>query len=221
VSELEQALVALGRDLELPASPDVTAAVRSRLTVRRPRRRLRLALAVALLLVAAVAAAFAVPQSRGALLRFLHIRGAEVTLVDRVPKLPYSGFPGARIRLVEAPRYLGRRPLLLDGQPPTEIFAEPGAVWLRYDDRGLLVAEVRTGDAAFLKKVAAGTTVTRYVVVGGEPGIWIGGPHLLELPAGTGRTAGPTLLWQHGDLTLRLEGARDLEQAQALALGFR
>ncbi|HEY6055886.1 MAG TPA: hypothetical protein VIU86_18290, partial [Gaiellaceae bacterium] len=79
MSELEQALVALGRELALPPAPDLAAAVGGRLERR---RRLRPWLVVALALLAALAVAFAVPQARSAILRFFHIRGAQVTLVD-------------------------------------------------------------------------------------------------------------------------------------------
>lgn len=220
MSELEQALVRLGHELELPAAPDVTAVVRARLRGR-PGRRLRLVLAAVAVLLAALAAAFAVPQSRGALLRFLHIPGAEVSLVDRVPHLPPSGFPGRQIRPEQAAGYLGARPLYLDGVPPDILLAERDVLQLYYASPGIRVTEVRTGGAIFLKKVA-GTTGARYVQVGGDFGIWIGGPHLLELPhAGRAGTVGKTLLWQHGAVTLRLEGATDLSAARSLALAFR
>jgi ferric-dicitrate binding protein FerR (iron transport regulator) len=58
VTPLEHALVALGRELELPPAPDLVPAVRARLESRRSRRPLVLALAAAALL--ALAAALAV-----------------------------------------------------------------------------------------------------------------------------------------------------------------
>jgi hypothetical protein len=61
------------------------------------------------------------------------------------------------------------------------------------------------------------------VPVGPDPGLWIDAPHEVVYVDGSGRTrlesarlAGRTLLWQHGDVVLRLEG--DLTRAEALAI---
>ena len=219
MSELEQALVALGQELELPPAPDVTAAVRARVATR-PRR--LWPVAVALALVVAVAAALAVPQSRGAILRFFHIRGAEVTVVDSLPRAAITGEPpGAAVRLDDAPF----RVLLPDGEPPDDVRLLGDLVWLRYgpaERPRLLVAELRTGSAVFLKKVAGQGSMVRWTTVDGEPAIWIEGrPHQLALPGGEVHLAGNTLLWQRGALTLRLEAKVGLERARALAASFR
>ena len=60
--------------------------------------------------------------------------------------------------------------------------------------------------------------------VGGEPGYWLGGAAhglIYEDPSGNirespSRLAGPTLVWERGDLTLRLEA--DVSKSRALEI---
>jgi hypothetical protein len=66
------------------------------------------------------------------------------------------------------------------------------------------------------------------VKVSGDPGFWIAGkPHVLMFLDPNGnviddsvRLAGNVLLWERGDLTLRIEGALTLDQALAVAQGI-
>lgn len=49
-------------------------------------------------------------------------------------------------------------------------------------------------------------------------GVWIEGrPHVVRFPGGSVRLAVNTLIWKHGQLTLRLEGAESLKQALTIA----
>jgi hypothetical protein len=90
---------------------------------------------------------------------------------------------------------------------------------------GLLVTEFRGATEPMLiqKFVTAETTVTPVTVDGGS-GFWLGGaPHQLAyvLPDGsiapdTLRLAGPTLVFERGDVAVRIEG--NLTEAQALAI---
>jgi hypothetical protein len=90
---------------------------------------------------------------------------------------------------------------------------------------GLLVTEFRgtVDTAVFQKFVGPDGTVTP-VSVGGGAGFWIAGaPHALGyvLPDGTLavdtlRLAGPTLVYERGDITIRIEGA--LTESQALTI---
>src|SRR5215211_7947345 len=83
MTELEQALVALGRELEFPPTPDVVGAVRERLEPRRAwRRPLVFALAA---LVVAFGIAMAVPPARSAILEFFHIGAVSVERVETLP----------------------------------------------------------------------------------------------------------------------------------------
>jgi hypothetical protein len=215
MTELERALVLLGRELELPAAPELAGAVRPRLE-RRGRRWWPVAVALA----AALAIAFAVPGSRAALLRFFHLRGAEVSIVDRLPEVPGGALQLGAPTTLDA---LGFRPLLLDGQKPDAVYRGEGVVWLRYGPAGrprALLAELN-GGVSFLKKVAGEATTVEYVMVGRYPGIWISGGHVLYLPGGHAQLARRTLIWEHDALTLRLEADVSREEAIKLALRVR
>src|SRR5262245_8333275 len=81
MSELERSLIALGAELEWPATPPVSVRLEGAPAVRR-RRGLVLGVALA---VIALALAFAVPDSRSAILRFLHLGGVTVERVTTLP----------------------------------------------------------------------------------------------------------------------------------------
>ena len=214
MTDLELELRDLAAYLEVPPAPPLLGVVLARLARRRGRRRQR-AFAVAIG-IAALAVAFAVPGSRASLLRFFHLRGATVTLVDRLPPLERRGSLGQPIPLDSAPFRL----LLPSGRRPEQVYAGDGGYWLRYP--GLLLFELESGPGAqILKKAAVGTTDVEYVDVDGEPGIWIGGRHAVYLPGGKPRAAGHVLIWKHGRLTLRLEAAVGRERALAIARSVR
>ena len=71
--------------------------------------------------------------------------------------------------------------------------------------------------------------VVEQVTVGGEPGYWFSGePHFFAYRDAAGtlreeqtRLAGNTLIWQRGDLTLRLEGELPKEEAIRIAESMR
>ena len=214
MTELELELRDLAAHLDIPAAPSLAGRVVSRLDRRRRRRRV---LAVALATgVAALAVALAVPQSRAALLRFFHIRGATVTLVDRLPPLTTHVSLGVPVAL-DATSF---RLALPSGRRPVQVYAGDGGYWLRY--RGLLIYEFESGPGTqMLKKAAIGTTDVEYVRVGSEPGIWIGGRHALYLPGGPPRVSDHALVWQHGSLTLRLEAHIGRDRAIAIARSVR
>ena len=214
MTDLELELRDLATHLDVPPAPTLLGVVRARL-VRRRRRRRGLVFAVAIGF-AALAVAFAVPGSRASLLRFFHVRGATVTLVDRLPPLESRGSLGQPIPFDGAPFRL----LLPSGHRPEQVYASDGGYWLRYP--GLLLFELESGPGTeIIKKAALGTTNVEYVDVDGEPGIWIGGRHAVYLPGGKPRAAGHTLIWKHGLLTVRLEAAVGLEQALAIARSVR
>jgi hypothetical protein len=214
MTDLELELRDLAAHLEVPPAPPLLGVVLARLARRRRRRR-RLAFAVAIGL-AMLAVAFAVPGSRASLLRFFHLRGATVTLVDRLPPLESRGSLGQPIPLDSAPFRL----LLPGGRRPEQVYAGDGGYWLRYPGLLLFEFESRPG-AEIVKKAAVGTTNVEYVDVDGEPGIWIGGRHAVYLPGGKPRAAGHVLIWQHGRLTLRLEAAVGRARALAIARSVR
>jgi hypothetical protein len=213
MTELELELRDLAAHLDMPPAPSLAGAVRARLARRRRRRRV-LALTLATV-VAALAVALVVPGSRASLLRFFHLRGATVTLVDRLPQLTPRRSLGTPIPFGKVPFRL----LLPSGHRPERVYAGDGGYWLRYP--GLLLFEYESGaGTTLLKKAAVGGDV-EYVEVGGEAGIWIGARHAVYLPGGPPRAAGHVLIWQHRLLTLRLEGAVGRERALEIAESVR
>jgi hypothetical protein len=214
MTDLELELRDLAAHLDVPPTPPLLGVVAARVARRRRQRR-GLAFAVAAG-VAALAVAFAVPGSRASMLRFFHVRGATVNLVDRLPPLTSRRTLGQPIPLDTT----SFRLLLPGGQRPSTVYAGDGGYWLRYP--GLALFEFESGDGPnVLKKVTLGKGKVEYVQVRGEPGIWIGARHALYLPGGPPVAAGRALIWQHGPVTLRLEAAVDLERALAIAQSVR
>jgi len=122
----------------------------------------------------------------------------------------------------------------------------PDAVWVRDDEGGvvtlvyrpgpgmpgqapsgvgLLVTEFRATAQPFIEKFVGPDTVVTPVRVGGANGYWItGAPSAIAytLPDGsivgeTLRLAGPTLVFERGDLSVRIEGAPAWANAVAVA----
>ena len=140
MSELERALTAVGRNLDLPEAPDLVPAVMAQLGSRsagRPERR-RWILAVALVAVAAFAATLAIPDARSALFRFLSIGGERIELVDSLPEVPAQDDLELalveRVTLEEARRIASSSsPLRELDKPPDRVYAgERGTVWFLY-----------------------------------------------------------------------------------------
>jgi hypothetical protein len=218
--ELESELRALAAEIDWPQTP----ALRPELAPRRRfmRRDRPLALAVALVAVA-LAAAFAVPQSRGAILRFLGLGAVHVEFVERLPaaqERPLSAGLGPTVSMAVA-RDLLRRPALLPRLAPApRLHAAEGIVSLLFlhDGDPVLLSETG-GRSRLLKKIALASTSVRWLQVGMEPAIWIAGDrHVVVFPRAAPRLAGHVLVWQHGNLTLRLEAAHlSLRDALSLA----
>jgi hypothetical protein len=95
---------------------------------------------------------------------------------------------------------------------------------------GMLLTEFRARvDQQFIQKFIDAGTQIEAVTVDGAPGYWIsGGVHEIVYldPDGvpisnTLRLAGNVLLWQRGDVTLRIESSLSLDQALAIARSVR
>jgi hypothetical protein len=201
MTELEQALVALGGELEFPETPDIASAVRRRLRERPERRRLRLperrTLAIAFaVLLAVLGAVFAVPPARSAILDFLGLRGATIERVETLPEpsVPADLLLGRPVSLEEAQAEAGF-PVLVPGElgDPDAVFYSAtvpgGRVSLVYEPQDDLPASRHTGVGLLVtefggvltpeligKLVDGGAQVER-VRVGGQPGYWIEGGH--------------------------------------------
>lgn len=103
--------------------------------------------------------------------------------------------------------------------------ARPGLPRAAQTGVGLLLTQFRASvDADYLKKITFESTRLEFTDVNGGDGFWIAGPpHQIALLDRSGdllpetiRLAGNVLLWEQGDLTLRIEA--DISKAQALRI---
>ena len=227
MAELETALQQLGRDVAFPPTPDLASAIRGRL--ERPPRfsRRPVAIALAVVTVAAIAAAFAVPQSRSAILDWLGLRHVSVVRVEKLPVVPANGLElGQRVTLGEAKR---RAPWLLvpDGEPDSVWVNEsiPGGkvslVWGTPSHVRLLLTEL--SGRAYVEKIIDGDTGVERVKIG-SAGVWFQGEHVVMFQDLDGRfhdtharLARNTLVWQQGGVTFRLEGGLTKDEALRIA----
>lgn len=240
---LEQMLRAASADADWPATPDLARTVAARIDLRAvPERRARmgrpprrawigrpLAIALAILLLLA-GSALAIPAVRDWL-------GLSTVEVKRVPK-PLPAVHGARLSLgrrvaLDAARAkLGFRPALPAGLgAPTvyyDAFPPGGQLGLVYP-RGIVVTEIEGQLTRYLAKFLPPGTGMDRITIDGERAVWIHGAlHQYAYADRTGvirtdsvRTAGDVLLWRHGDLLIRIEGARSKHQAVAIARSAR
>lgn len=242
MSELEQALVALGRELVVPETPDLAPRVLAAL--ERPARpsRIRLAVVFAAVLVAVLLAALAIPDARSALARFFHIGAARIEVVDELPavepqppELDLELALGDRVSLAEARRRAGYDLLELEEEPDRVYLGPRDSVWFLYgqpDAVRLLVAQtprLSVDEGFIFKKLAAAGTTVEQVSVRGTPAYFLSGePHEVflvdeyDLPVlETLRLARNTLLWEEDGRTLRLEGDFSRDEAVELAESLR
>ena len=243
MTELERALVSLGRDLEVPEAPDVVTGVLAHLDHRREGRGIRaprrLVVAVALVLLAALLATLAIPDARSALFRVLHIGGASIEVVDELPEVPVEPdlelTLGQRVTLAEARRDAGFDVKQLEEDPDTVYIGDRGTVWHLYgppERPRLLLAQTpfhSVDQELLLKKLTAPGTQVEPVSVGGADAVFLSGaPHFFLLLDELGnpveesaRLAGTVLLWSEGGIAYRLEGDVDRETALELAGSLR
>jgi hypothetical protein len=227
MNELERRLRELGGEIAYPATPRFEHAFErrpERVGLRRP-----LALAFAVLLVALAGVLAFSDGARSAFLELFHIRGATVELVETLPDVQAQRLDfGERVSREEADRRAGFE--LLDlGEEPDAIFIRPdglaSVVYGDPDEPRLVLSQARGAIYdGFIKKVGQRGTIVRQVEVDGEPGLFVDGPdHFVMFRDENGQIsdertylAGTVLLWNRGELLLRLEG--DLTQAEALRL---
>jgi hypothetical protein len=230
MAELELELSALGREIDVPAAPDLAHAVASRIRRRRTTRRALLAFAVA---AAAVAIAFAVPPARSAILRLFHLQGVTVERVDTLPPgraRAIGAALGRSMPLGAAERRLGFRFRLPPGVSPTHarVLGTLGTVVLERNGAPLLLSEFRGDVFALMKKVVGPSTTVAEVDVAGAPGIWVeGATHFLYLGKNGVVSEAPiavhgnVLLWQRRALVYRLQGRIGQRDAIRIAESIR
>jgi hypothetical protein len=222
--DLERELRALAGFVDLPGERELVPAVRARLGQAQARRLVpwrRIAGVAALVLVVGLAATMAVPDARTAVLRFLGLKGVTVIRVDELP--PASTTPhvfGESVSLAGARRIVGFRPLLPeDLGAPDDVRINrfsPYFIVLLYGRPNVRLRLTETSGGVIQKYAQFAQRVER-VEVDGQPGIWVEGEHVVAEPFGMPRLSGNVLLWEQGDLTLRLEGRLDKEQALDIA----
>jgi hypothetical protein len=251
MTPVEQMLRAAAPELDWPDTPNLETAVRTRiqgLTDLNPgdtaagrrgrshairlRRPLAIALA-ALLLLAATAAA--IPGIRDPVLDWLGLRSVRVERVPApLPQGPGRGLGlGRHMTLADARAKLGFTPVLATGVGRPAVYYEGfpagGQLGLVYPHR-VVVSEVQGRlEMRYLAKFLPPGTKADPVTIGSDHALWIhGAPHQYAYLDRTGeirtdsvRTAGNVLLWHHGDLLIRIEGARSKAQALAIARSAR
>ncbi len=227
MTNLDLELRGLAPFVELPPERDLAPAVRARIGARRPRPG-RLVLALALV-VLAIAVGFAVPPARSAILRWLGLGNARIEFVDKLPNAPVRGTLdlGSRVSLAQARDRVPYHVLT------SRLLREPKEVHLRGDQvafvygRKLVVQQSR--GVFFVKQVGPGTHVD-HLRLNGAQAVWITGtPHFFGYTStnrGDARPmsfylAGNALIWQRGELTLRLEGKLTRAEAVRIARSFR
>lgn len=238
---LEERLRELGSRLDVPEAGALPDGVKRRLLEEseRPRRGPSLG--------AALAAALTVAVLGGVAVAVLLIPGVEIRRVPAPPTASAPGEPeelglGRPVTLAEArvsvdinvlvPQRLGRPDAVFVGRQP-----EGGRVTMVYEPRTDLPADENTGvgmlvtlfrgstDTGFVRKEAGPETSVRPITVEGAPGMWIeGAPHTVVYVDTAGRMfpdslrlAGNVLIWQLGDITLRLESRLPLEPSLEVA----
>lgn len=249
---LERELRELGRHVAWPPAPDLASSIRSELEaatveqLRRPRRVAVLAAAAVLALAGLIAAS---PGIRAALLDLFRLPGARIEVEPTPSPVP----PGARsledlvlgegVTLAHARREAGF-PVVFPralGPPNRVVLAGTGddaLVTLAWGGRPRFPAADQTGYAVLLtefrarplddlvKKVTEAAQVVP-VVVDGEQGYWVDGPHAVFLERDGAivedrpRLSASSLLWTRDGVLLRLEADVTLAQAVRLAESTR
>jgi hypothetical protein len=258
MDRLEQELIAFGRELPWPPTPDLVArvqhAIRSDVRAGSPGRvwwARWLAPGLAALLALALAATAAIPAARSAVLRWLGITGVSVTQVKQLPPARAQGplHLGNPTSLAAAqrstpfrilvPRALGEpdqvlvrgtgasRAVTLVYRPRSELRRLPGV-----SSVGALLTEFRGASTPFIEKMVAEASSVRRTNVGGGTGWWLVNPHVVVVQyghLGRGRVVaeplrlvrGRVLIWERGELALRLESELALPDARRVGRSLR
>ncbi len=235
---LDRALRDLGANLAWPPEVDLAASVTEEIeqvVPLRPRRRARrVALLVAAALLVLTALLAVSPGLRASFLRLIGIRGAEVELHESVsppsgPSFAGQALLGEQVTPEEAETELGFRLRLPSdaglGVGEGVFLLRDGAATIAtiaYRDGELILSQF----AGRLEQETIGKVVEQAerVSVGGAEGIWVEGPHAVFVkdPAGAiveskALLGGNTLLWSLDEVTFRLEGAANLDEALRIA----
>jgi hypothetical protein len=221
--------------LEWPPTPDLAAAVAARVSRPAPRRtpwRRTLAVALAVLVVAGTAVLAFSPGARSALLELFGIEGATVTRVEELPEARGGEQLdlGERVSLEQAEREVGFTPRLPRDGEVDEVWLDRGigrgAVAVVWCCPRVVLTQFRGVSTPYAEKLAGPGTEVEYLPVNGRQGVWLeGASHVVFFRDEFGRIqerprlARNVLLWEDGEVTLRLEG--DFTKQRALAIARR
>jgi hypothetical protein len=226
---IEIALREIGERISWPETPDLTAAVTARVVRRRPRTFWRPRVLVPVAAAIAIAVVLIIPATRERVVSWLGISGVTIERTDDLDSLSTDLDLGDEIPLDAVADAVGFDPVVPEslGRPDAAFVSGPDLVTLVWSggDRTILLTQFRGDLEPAIVKQLPGATNLELVDVAGKPAIWISGaPHAVTYfdPAGalrdsTPRLAGNTLLWEAGELTLRLEGVAVLADALDIA----
>lgn len=236
--DLETALRAVGTRLDVPAPPDVTAAVLSRLDEKpRPRIVYRLVAAGIAAVVALATAMVVSPAVRAAVYDLLRIGGVEIHENQPAPVSPTPSvdppLPGERdVSLAEARRAVGfplRLPAKLGAPATVRLIDGARVVSMAFGSAHgqVRVDEFDGGLDPMFTKFASADDV-HHVTVSGGPAVWVDRPHPVlytdrdgNLREESARLAGSTLIWESDGVTYRVEGELTRHQAIEIAESLR
>jgi len=222
MTSIETALFDLGTAIEYPPTPEFNEPPMP--------RRVPLPWAVAAAVVLLALVSLLVPAVREQVAAWLGIRGVSIERTETVEPL---GQLSPDVLLGEATTVDDAAvpfvPIMLPalGDPNAVYLDATSRLTMVYSADGqpvLLTEFVGDLNPAIVKQVEAETAIEA-ATVNGRPAIWVdAGPHAVfflgpdgEISEDQSWLAGPTLLWEVGEVTLRLEGVADRAQAIAIA----
>jgi hypothetical protein len=234
--DLARELRDLGTVLVTPPPPDLRDAVRQRLAAgvrpELPRRWLAAAAALVLAVLIAVVppARTAVAEAATALLRFA---GVELDSgADRALPASPSPLPSVRTTTLDEARRLARFRVTVParlGEPETVQLADPDStgaprvVTLLYRNGTIRLDQFDGRLEPYFAKQVRGAGLV-WMEVGDGPAVWVAEPHPVTYidrdnvrQVATARLAGSTLIWENSAGSYRLEGAKTVEEAVAIA----
>jgi hypothetical protein len=220
---LEERLAELAADIRVEVPDGLETAVMARVRATRPHARWRRWAAG--LLLGLLGAGVVVSPVGATLREWIGFHGVGVTSDDPVtgtPTVPRAS-GGTLGRAAAAAGFTPLVPAEL-GQPEGVEVSDDGAVvslsWTT-EDGTLRLDQFEGGVEPLFWKSAPEAS---HVTVSGHAALWLPTAHRVSVVDGDGdvrhlpsRLAAPTLVWLHGDLTLRLEGDLDLAAATRIA----
>lgn len=211
---LEQELRSLR--IDFPPEPDLEGRVVERL--RRPARRRRW-LVPAVAALALVGALFAIPQTRAAILRALHIGNVEIQRVETLPNAREGPLPLGRAVTLDQARDAVSIELAVPDHYEAVYLAGPFVTFV-LERRVWLLQWGGSGPPIIKKFAEPGTRIDQVFLDDGTEGLWIEGRHVV-VRGPERRVAGNVLIWERNGVTYRLEGVLSRSRAAEIARNLK